>query len=149
MNCFILTMKMMCNIAQMKENLKKTTIPMLLVSEFPLTTTKLSLTLKSFVGFLKLITISLIIHYVYLEFKSRCLFDGIIKCFQLIEFPIVMDSSLDPFNKSVFEPDGTISASSSNVMYCPPDRNRKEESFLFNLILLISLCSINKYLAIC
>ena len=49
---------MMCNTAKMKEGLKKTTIPMLLVSEFPFTKTKLSLTLKSIAGFLKFITIS-------------------------------------------------------------------------------------------
>ena len=45
-------------ILTMKESLKKTIIPMLLVSEFPLTTTKLSLKLKLIDGFLKFITIS-------------------------------------------------------------------------------------------
>ena len=116
MDCLILMMKMMCNTAQMKESLKKTTIPMLLASEFPLTTTKLSLTLNSIAGFLKFIIISWIIHYLYLEFKLRFPYDGIINCFPLIEFPIVADSSFDPLNKTVFEPVGTISASSSNVM---------------------------------
>ena len=141
-------MKMMCNTVQMKESLKKTTIPMLLVSEFLLTTTKWSQTLKSIAGFLKFITTSWIIDYLYLEFKSRFLYDGIINCFPLIEFPIVTDSSLDPVNKRVFEPVWMISAGSSNTMYCPPDRNRKEESFLFSLILLIFLGSIKEYLAV-
>ena len=127
MDCLILTMKMMCNTAQMKKSLKKTTIPMVLVSEFSLTTTKLLLTQKSIAGFLKFIINSWIIHFLYLEFKSRFPYDGVINCFPLIEFPIVTDSTLDPLNKTEFEPVGTISASSSNVMYCPPDRNRREQ----------------------
>ena len=129
MDCLILTMKIMCSTAQMKESLIKTTIQILLVSEFSLIITKLSLTVMPIAGFLKFFTISWIIHYLYLEFKSIFLFDGIIKSFALIEFPIVTDSSLDPLNKTVFEPDGSISASSSNVMHCPPDRYQKEESF--------------------
>ena len=144
MDCLILTIKMMCSTAQMKESLIKTTFQILLVSEFPLIITKLLLTVMPIAGFLKFFTISWIIHYLYLEFKSRFLFDGIINCSPLIEFPIVTDSSLDLLNKTVFEPDGAISESSSNVMYCPPDRNRKEESFLLNLILLTSLGSIKE-----
>ena len=63
--------------------------------------------------------------------------------FHLLNFRL-SQTSLLILLKKVFEPFGTISASSSNVMYCPLDRDRKEESFLFNLILLISLGSIKE-----
>ena len=71
-------------------------------SEFPFIKTKLSLTLKSIAGFLKFITISWIIHYLYLEFKSRFPYEGVINCFPLIEFPIVTDISLDPLKKGIW-----------------------------------------------